>query len=84
MPELAPIAPHLQAGSRLRHYKGGLYTVVGACLIEATLETGVLYQACQGDATLLWMRPLKAFDELVDTPTGPVPRFVPVATDFQS
>ena len=36
------IPPHLSPGTVLRHYKGGLYAVTGACLIEATLETGIL------------------------------------------
>lgn len=78
MPELAPIPMHLQTGVQLRHYKGGLYTVVGACLIEATLETGVLYRACQGDTDIVWMRPLAAFDELITTAQGQRPRFAPV------
>lgn len=77
MPDLAPIGPHLQAGARLRHYKGGLYTVVGACLIEATLETGILYRADQGNADMLWMRPMAAFDELIETAQGTQTRFSP-------
>ena len=40
-------------GVHLRHYKGGLYRVEGACLIEATLETGILYRPEQGNATHL-------------------------------
>lgn len=78
MPDLAPLAPHLQPGARLRHYKGGLYTVVSACLIEATLETGILYRANQGNAEILWMRPMAAFDELVETAQGMQTRFSPV------
>jgi hypothetical protein len=31
------IPPSLHSGARLRHYKGGLYEVTGACIIEATL-----------------------------------------------
>lgn len=70
---------HLQAGSLVRHYKGGLYRLEGACLIEATLETGILYRPQQGNAThVLWMRPASAFDELVETDHGPVRRFSPV------
>ena len=77
-PEL-DVPAHLMPGVRLRHYKGGLYRVEGACLIEATLETGILYRPEQGNAThLLWMRPVAAFDELVDTDRGQVPRFSPV------
>lgn len=70
------IPPHLQPGTLVRHYKGGLYRIEGACLVEATLETGLRYRPQQGNAThLLWMRPAAAFDEWVDTPNGPVRRF---------
>lgn len=74
------VPPHLQPGTRLRHYKGGLYRVEGACLIEATQETGILYRPQQGNAThILWMRPVSAFDEWVETEQGPVRRFTPVS-----
>lgn len=74
------VPPHLQRGQRLRHYKGGLYRVEGACLIEATLETGILYRPEQGNGTqLLWMRPAAAFDEMVETAEGTVRRFSQVA-----
>lgn len=70
------VPPHLRPGTLLRHYKGGRYAVVGACLVESTLETGILYRPLQGDSQdLLWMRPAAAFDEWVDTPEGPVRRF---------
>lgn len=76
------VPDHLQLGTLVRHYKGGLYRIEGACLIEATLETGILYRPQQGDAShLLWMRPASAFDELLDTPNGPVRRFSPVTED---
>lgn len=65
------------AGTRLRHYKGGRYTVVGSCLIEATLQPGVLYQPEQGDSQeVIWMRPLAEFHDLVTTAEGLVSRFV--------
>jgi hypothetical protein len=67
-------------GTRLRHYKGGLYTVVGSCLIEATLQPGVLYKPQQGDSQdVTWMRPLAEFHDLVTTAEGVVPRFVQMA-----
>lgn len=73
------VPAHLQPGQLVRHYKGGLYRIEGACLIEATLETGILYRPQQGNTThLLWMRPACAFDETVDTAQGPVRRFTPV------
>ena len=72
------VPEHLKPGARLRHYKGGLYRVEGACLIEATLETGILYRPEQGNATqIVWMRPATNFDELLDTDQGPVRRFMP-------
>lgn len=73
------LPPSLQPGTRLRHYKGGLYEVTGACIIEATLETGVLYRPLQGDATgLTWMRPASAFFERVPHEQGMVQRFTPI------
>ncbi len=67
---------HLQPGTLVRHYKGGLYRIEGVCLIEATLEVGLLYRPQQGDAMdVLWMRPAHAFDEWVDAPQGRVRRF---------
>ena len=67
-------------GTQLRHYKGGRYTVVGVCLIEATLQPGVLYKPLQGDSQdVTWMRPLAEFHDLVTTAEGVVPRFVQVA-----
>jgi len=74
-PEAVRFAP----GTELQHYKGGRYTVVGACLIEATLLPGVLYQPLQGDQQhLVWMRPLAEFNDQIATANGPVPRFVVV------
>jgi hypothetical protein len=69
----------------LRHYKGGLYTVVGACLIEATLKPGVLYRPQQGDSQdLVWMRPLAEFHDMVTTENGTVQRFVVVLNGTSS
>ncbi len=74
-----PSTPALQrpwpAGTVLRHYKGGRYRVTGYCLIEATLETGVLYEPLDGPAGLSWLRPLPQFGDTVETPSGPRPRF---------
>ena len=72
------LIPNLFAtGSMLRHYKGGLYTIVGTCLIEATLKPGVLYKPLQGDSqNVTWMRPISEFQDVVETPNGAVQRFV--------
>ena len=34
MPFVAPTVNQIKPGTQLRHYKGGLYNVVGTCLIE--------------------------------------------------
>lgn len=77
--DLPPLERPWPLGARLRHYKGGLYEVAGYCLIEATLETGVLYRPLGADgqpkSDLLWMRPLARFGDLIETGEGSVPRF---------
>jgi hypothetical protein len=75
MPLQPPTPEQLTPGTFLRHYKGGLYRVEGMCRIEATLQTGILYRACQGDETVLWLRPLPEFSDWVSTAEGKVPRF---------
>ena len=80
MPPIALNPDQCQSGALLRHYKGGRYTVVGTCLIEATLELGVLYKPLQGDKQdTVWMRPLTDMQQMVATAHGTVPRFVVIA-----
>lgn len=80
MPFRMPNTHQLTAGTKLHHYKGGLYVVVGTCLIEATLSTGVLYKPLQGDKQdVTWMRPMSEFEDMVTTVDGTVPRFVLVS-----
>ena len=77
MPFVIPTVNQFKPGTQLRHYKGGLYNVVGTCLIEATLKPGVLYKPHQGDKQdVIWMRPMSEFQDLIATPDGSVPRFV--------
>ncbi len=82
MHDIPAVSTPWSSGTRLRHYKGGLYEVAGYCLIEATLETGVLYRPLADDgrpkADVLWMRPLARFSDLVDTPDGSITRFQPI------
>ena len=74
---VAPTVSQIRPGTQFRHYKGGLYTVVGTCLIEATLKPGVLYKPHQGDQQdVTWMRPMSEFQDSVATPEGSIPRFV--------
>ncbi len=83
MHDIPALSTPWPAGTRLRHYKGGLYEVAGYCLIEATLETGVLYRPLADDgrpkADVLWMRPLAMFFDQVPVPEGTRQRFAPVA-----
>jgi len=77
VPFVIPTVNQFKPGTQLRHYKGGLYNVVGTCLIEATLKPGVLYKPHQGDKQdVIWMRPMSEFQDLIATPDGSVPRFV--------
>lgn len=77
VPPIALNPNQCKPGALLRHYKGGRYTVVGTCLIEATLQPGVLYKPLQGDKQdTVWMRPLAGMQEMVSTNHGNVPRFV--------
>ena len=50
---------------RYRHYKGGLYDVVGTVRHSETLEPMTLYRALYG-AQGLWVRPAAMFNEWVD------------------
>ena len=77
MPFVTPTVSQIKPGTRLRHYKGGLYSVVGTCLIEATLKPGVLYKPEHGERQdVVWMRPMSEFQDMVATADGAVPRFV--------
>lgn len=66
-------------GGWWKHYKGGVYEVVGTCTIEKTCEPGVLYRGHDGRT---WLRPLAEWHEIIDveSPSRPVPRFVQIAT----
>lgn len=80
----SPRSTQFMPGTRLRHYKGGLYTVVGSCMIEATLKPGVLYRPLQGDMQdVVWIRPLAEFEDRVPTAEGSVSRFVVVDTEIK-
>ena len=49
---------------RYRHYKGGLYDVVGTVRHSETLEPMTLYRALYGQMGL-WVRPAAMFNEEV-------------------
>lgn len=50
---------------RYRHYKGGLYDVIGTARHSETLEPMTLYRALYGQHGL-WVRPAAMFEEVVD------------------
>lgn len=63
-----------EIGSLYRHYKGGLYRVMGHCTVESSAEPGVLYSAVDPLARQdQWMRPLSDFAGSVRG--GNLPRF---------
>jgi hypothetical protein len=73
MPRLAECP---ETGSRWRHYKGGVYVVVGCAMHEGLLEPLVLYRDLDGGIT--WARPLGDFQASVRIDGVDVPRFVQV------
>lgn len=75
--DLAPL-PATPAG-RYRHYKGGVYEVLGCVRHSETLEPLVLYRALYGEAGL-WVRPHTMFFEAVTVDGITQPRCVRVDT----
>ena len=59
-----------------RHFKGGLYRVLGVARHSETLEELVVYQSCV-DASQLWVRPLSMWNETVEWDGQKIRRFVP-------
>jgi hypothetical protein len=58
-----------------KHYKGGLYVVIGTAKHSETLEDLVVYQNHKGD---LWVRPAEMFLEVVEVGGKRVSRFAPL------
>jgi hypothetical protein len=57
-----------------RHYKGGLYEVLGVARHSETEEELVVYRALYGEGGL-WVRPRAMFEETVLVDGRSVPRF---------
>jgi hypothetical protein len=57
-----------------RHYKGGLYEVLGTARHSETLEPMTLYRALYGEGGL-WVRPAAMFGEAVLVDGVAQPRF---------
>lgn len=65
---------------RYRHYKGGVYDVVGVARHSETLEPMVVYRPLYGAAGL-WVRPYAMFFEHIEAEGRAQPRFAPVIAD---
>jgi hypothetical protein len=63
---------------RYRHYKGGLYEVVGTARHSETLEPMTLYRALYGERGL-WVRPAAMFEEAIEVDGMRQPRFVRIS-----
>lgn len=57
-----------------RHFKGGLYEVIGIAKDSETQEPLVVYRALYGSGDL-WVRPVGMFQERVTVDGDDVPRF---------
>ena len=60
-----------------RHYKGGMYRVMGTVRHSESLEPMTLYQALYGEQGL-WVRPAAMFGETVTIDGQTQPRFTRV------
>jgi hypothetical protein len=60
-----------------RHFKGGMYRVLGVAKHSESLEDMVVYEALyENELGKLWVRSLPRFLEEVEVDGQPVPRFV--------
>jgi hypothetical protein len=73
MAELSKL-PQLPLG-RYRHYKGGLYEVLGVARHSETLEPLVLYRSCDEPEVGFWARPFSMFIEKINEGTETRARF---------
>lgn len=55
-------ASGIAARQQWRHWKGGLYTIVGTGIVEATMDAVVMYAGADG---VVWVRTLYVFLEEV-------------------
>ncbi len=60
---------------KYRHYKGGIYELVGEATLESDLTPMIVYRAADGS---LWVRPKSVFLELIDVDGTLIPRFAPI------
>ena len=57
-----------------RHFKGGIYEVIGEALHSETLEAMVVYRSMK-EPEKMWVRPAAMWDETVDRDGFYGPRF---------
>jgi hypothetical protein len=74
--DLPPLPP--TPTGRYRHYKGGVYEVIGVARHSETLAPLVVYRPLYG-AGGLWVRPHAMFFGDVEIDGHRVPRFAPLA-----
>lgn len=60
---------------KYRHYKGGIYELVGEATLESDLTPMIVYRAEDGT---MWVRPKSVFMELIDVDGALTPRFAPI------
>ena len=77
MTDPLPALPETPPG-RYRHYKGGLYEVIGTARHSETLEPMTLYRALYGEHGL-WVRPADMFTEEITIDGVRQPRFVRIS-----
>ncbi len=75
-----PIPADSPMPGRYRHYKGGLYRVLGVAEHSETREWLVIYQPEYGECGL-WARPLSMFNEQVVADGKQQPRFARLDAD---
>ncbi len=61
-----------------KHYKGGVYIVIGEVCHSETLESYVLYKSIH-DSSKIWIRPTEMFKEYVDINGSSVKRFLKIS-----
>ncbi|MBQ7335872.1 MAG: DUF1653 domain-containing protein [Clostridia bacterium] len=74
-PELKPLQSDISGV--YRHYKGGMYRVLGVARHSETLEVMVVYEPLDG-STGLWVRPASMWNEMVTVDGQEQPRFARV------
>lgn len=60
---------------KYRHFKGGMYELLGIANHSETLEPMVVYRALYGEGGL-WVRPASMWNEIVEKPEHTGPRFI--------